>query len=213
MKGQTPSLSMSGTLWCLLPIQNLPSIFLSSVFTSTVEEDESAMPKKDSRLLLAKFNDQMEKLYELLRAVEDIRLAPEVRRQYAIMHIIDNIRVKFNACNFLPQVLEPDPVDLASVGLGGGDAGKGKGPNNGNPDDARWSGEARYGNVLLLHSFACPYYFLLDHLDLVFSSHLAAGQEGLRILTRVSISTLGLPPPRFLNFTIEYLRLTHCEGC
>ena len=52
----------------------------SSIFTSTVEEDESAMPKKDSRLLLAKFNDQMEKLYELLRAVEDIRLAPEVRR-------------------------------------------------------------------------------------------------------------------------------------
>ena len=44
----------------------------------TVEEDESAMPKKDSRLLLAKFNDQMEKLYELLRAVEDIKLAPEV---------------------------------------------------------------------------------------------------------------------------------------
>lgn len=82
----------------------------------TVEEDESAMPKKDSRLLLAKFNDQMEKLYELLRAVEDIRLAPEV--------------------------LEPDPVDLASVGLGGADAGKGKGPSNGNPDDARWSGEA-----------------------------------------------------------------------
>ena len=41
------------------------------------------MPKKDSRLLLAKFNDQMEKLYELLRAVEDIRLAPEVTRQYA----------------------------------------------------------------------------------------------------------------------------------
>ena len=74
------------------------------------------MPKKDSRLLLAKFNDQMEKLYELLRAVEDIRLAPEV--------------------------LEPDPVDLASVGLGGADGGKGKGPNSGNPDDARWSGEA-----------------------------------------------------------------------
>ena len=55
----------------------------SSTFISTVEEDESAMPKKDSRLLLAKFNDQMEKLYELLRAVEDIRLAPEVTRQYA----------------------------------------------------------------------------------------------------------------------------------
>ena len=47
-------------------------------------------------------------------------------------------------------MLEPDPVDLASVGLGGADAGKGKGPSNGNPDDARWSGEARYGNVLHL---------------------------------------------------------------
>ena len=44
-----------------------------------VMEDESAMPKKDSRLLLAKFNDQMEKLYDLLRLVEDIRLSPEVR--------------------------------------------------------------------------------------------------------------------------------------
>ena len=75
------------------------------------------------------------------------------------------------------QVLEPDPVDLASVGLGGSEAGKGKvklvffyilhifysrpgkklevnskpnflgkgkGANNGNPDDQRWSGEARY---------------------------------------------------------------------
>jgi transcription initiation factor TFIIE subunit alpha len=29
---------------------------------STVEEDESAMPKKDSRLMLAKFNEQMEKV-------------------------------------------------------------------------------------------------------------------------------------------------------
>ena len=57
------------------------SLLYPPFFTSTVEEDESAMPKKDSRLLLAKFNDQMEKLYELLRAVEDIRLAPEVTRQ------------------------------------------------------------------------------------------------------------------------------------
>ena len=51
----------------------------------------------------------------------------------------------------LPKVLEPDPVELASVGLGGGESGKGKGPNN--PDDARWSGEARYRNVL--HGFPC----------------------------------------------------------
>jgi hypothetical protein len=43
-----------------------------------VEEDESVGPQKDSRLLLAKFNTQMEKLYELLRVVEKFRLAPAV---------------------------------------------------------------------------------------------------------------------------------------
>ena len=40
---------------------------------NSVDEDEAAMPKKDSRLLLAKFNDQMEKLYDLLRNVEDVK--------------------------------------------------------------------------------------------------------------------------------------------
>ena len=41
--------------------------------SSPVDEDESAGPKSDSRLLLAKFNAQMEKLYDLLQAVENIR--------------------------------------------------------------------------------------------------------------------------------------------
>lgn len=54
-----------------------------------VEEDQSAMPKKDSRLLLAKFNEQLEPLYILLREVEGIRLAPEV--------------------------LEPEPVDISTI--------------------------------------------------------------------------------------------------
>ncbi|XP_039293557.1 general transcription factor IIE subunit 1 [Nilaparvata lugens] len=54
-----------------------------------VEEDQSALPKKDSRLLLAKFNSQLEPLYVLLRQVEGIRLAPEV--------------------------LEPDPVDISTI--------------------------------------------------------------------------------------------------
>jgi len=80
---------------------------------STVDEDEAAMPKKDSRLLLAKFNEQMEKLYDLLRMVEDIKLAPEV--------------------------LEPDPVDFFNNEAGqkkllaeGGGTGEGR----------EWSGEA-----------------------------------------------------------------------
>lgn len=54
-----------------------------------VEEDQSAMPKKDSRLLLAKFNEQLEPLYVLLREVEGIKLAPEV--------------------------LEPEPVDINTI--------------------------------------------------------------------------------------------------
>lgn len=55
----------------------------------TVEEDMSAMPKKDSRLLLAKFNEQLQPLYDLLREVEDIKLSPEC--------------------------LEPEPTDLDSI--------------------------------------------------------------------------------------------------
>lgn len=54
-----------------------------------VEEDQSALPKKDSRLLLAKFNEQLEPLYVLLREVEGIKLAPEV--------------------------LEPEPVDISTI--------------------------------------------------------------------------------------------------
>lgn len=54
-----------------------------------VEEDSSALPKKDSRLLLAKFNEQLEPLYILLHEVEGIKLAPEV--------------------------LEPEPVDISTI--------------------------------------------------------------------------------------------------
>lgn len=53
------------------------------------EEDTSALPKKDSRLLLAKFNEQLQPLYDLLRDVEGIKLAPEL--------------------------LEPEPVDLDTI--------------------------------------------------------------------------------------------------
>lgn len=68
--------------------------FASNEFRCTycrevVEEDQSALPKKDSRLMLARFNDQMEPLYMLLREVEGIKLAPEI--------------------------LEPEPVDLSTI--------------------------------------------------------------------------------------------------
>lgn len=43
-----------------------------------VEEDLTAMPRTDSRLMLAKFNEQLEPLYDLLKQTEGIKLAPEV---------------------------------------------------------------------------------------------------------------------------------------
>ncbi|PNF40977.1 General transcription factor IIE subunit 1 [Cryptotermes secundus] len=77
-----------------------------------VEEDQSALPKKDSRLLLAKFNEQLEPLYILLREVEGIKLAPEI--------------------------LEPEPVDLSTIrGLENKKPAVGLRP----PGD-HWSGEA-----------------------------------------------------------------------
>ncbi|XP_045614080.1 general transcription factor IIE subunit 1 [Procambarus clarkii] len=40
-----------------------------------VQEDMSGMPRHDTRLLLSKFNEQMEPLFNLLREVENIKLA------------------------------------------------------------------------------------------------------------------------------------------
>lgn len=41
-------------------------------------EDESATNQKDARTLLAKFNEQIQPLYDLLRECEDVKLAPEL---------------------------------------------------------------------------------------------------------------------------------------
>lgn len=80
-----------------------------------VEEDQSALPKKDSRLLLAKFNSQLEPLYILLRQVEGIRLAPEV--------------------------LEPEPVDISTIrGLDSKRNQQGL-----RPPGEHWSGDATRG--------------------------------------------------------------------
>lgn len=57
--------------------------FFSQTFKCTlcqneVIEDESAINKKDARTLLAKFNEQIQPLYDLLRECEDVKLAPEL---------------------------------------------------------------------------------------------------------------------------------------
>lgn len=86
--------------------------FRCTYCSSLVEEDASALPQKDSRLMLARFNEQMQQFYDLLRAAEDIKLAPEC--------------------------LEPEPVDIETI-RGKNKALNQNASNNGN--DA-WSGEA-----------------------------------------------------------------------
>ncbi|XP_029559020.1 general transcription factor IIE subunit 1 [Salmo trutta] len=43
-----------------------------------VEEDESAVPKKDARTLVARFNEQIEPIYVLLRETEDVHLSNDL---------------------------------------------------------------------------------------------------------------------------------------
>ena len=57
--------------------------FMTQAFRCTycqaeVEEEVSSTPKQDHRTLLARFNEQIESIYSLLRECEDIKLAPEI---------------------------------------------------------------------------------------------------------------------------------------
>lgn len=79
---------------------------------SLVEEDASALPQKDSRLMLATFNQQMEKFFEILKSAENIKLSPEC--------------------------LEPEPVDIETI-RGHNKRLDNRNTANGNE---QWSGEA-----------------------------------------------------------------------
>ncbi|KFM59413.1 General transcription factor IIE subunit 1, partial [Stegodyphus mimosarum] len=92
--------------------------FRCSFCDAPVIEDESALPKTDSRLLLARFNEQIEPLYNLLREVDDIKLAPEI--------------------------LEPEPTDMTQIKR---DASTNKTKNSyqatvTNENHTTWSGDA-----------------------------------------------------------------------
>ncbi|XP_053203872.1 general transcription factor IIE subunit 1-like [Panonychus citri] len=52
--------------------------FKCSYCGEVVEEDPDVLPKADSRLMLAKFNEQMEPLYLLLKEVEDIKIPSDL---------------------------------------------------------------------------------------------------------------------------------------
>lgn len=53
---------------------NIAETFRCTYCNTEVEEDASALPKHDARTLLAKFNEQIEPIFVLLRETEDIVL-------------------------------------------------------------------------------------------------------------------------------------------
>lgn len=53
---------------------NIAETFRCTYCNTEVEEDASALPKRDARTLLAKFNEQIEPIFALLRETEDIVL-------------------------------------------------------------------------------------------------------------------------------------------
>lgn len=53
-------------------------LFRCTYCSTEVEEDSSSLPKRDARTLIAKFNDQMEPIFALLRETEDIILPCEL---------------------------------------------------------------------------------------------------------------------------------------
>lgn len=62
---------------------SVPPVAVTGTFRCTfcqteVEEDESAVPKKDARTLVARFNEQIEPIYVLLRETEDVNLSHEL---------------------------------------------------------------------------------------------------------------------------------------
>lgn len=54
-----------------------------------VVEDESSLPKSDARTSLARFNEQIQPIYDLLQECEEIKLAP--------------------------YLLEPEPTDIRKI--------------------------------------------------------------------------------------------------
>ena len=66
-----------------------------------VEEDASTMPNRSSRNLLARFNTQMEIVFELLSRVEHVRLADDILRPEPVdlTHVLEKMSGNANSMN------------------------------------------------------------------------------------------------------------------
>lgn len=115
---------------CCFSSDALQLFFISGTFRCTfceteVEEDESAMPKKDARTLVARFNEQIEPIYALLRETEDVNLAYEIlepepteipalkqRWEWALLSLTASSQHVPLLCEVFPNLLQP----LATLG-------------------------------------------------------------------------------------------------
>lgn len=64
-----------------------------------VEEESSAGPKADSRLVLAKFNEQIEPLYLLLKEVEDLNLSSELLEPEPLDSVLPGVKAEVEDAN------------------------------------------------------------------------------------------------------------------
>ena len=73
-----------------------------------VEEDVSCLPNRSTRNLLAKFNTQMEIVFELLSRVEHVRLADDILRPEPVdmTHVLERMMNTPNSAN--PATLNPN---------------------------------------------------------------------------------------------------------
>ncbi|XP_029936292.1 general transcription factor IIE subunit 1 [Myripristis murdjan] len=78
-----------------------------------VEEDESVVPKKDARTLVARFNEQIEPIYVLLRETEDVNLSHDL--------------------------LEPEPAEIPALKQSRERAAASGGTSAGGPHREAWS--------------------------------------------------------------------------
>lgn len=92
--------------------------FRCSFCSAPLNEDESAMPRTDSRMMLARFNSQMEPLFKLLREVDDVKLSQDI--------------------------LEPEPTDMTQIkkDAGGSKSREYQSHQVQGGDHNAWSGDA-----------------------------------------------------------------------
>ncbi|KAK6292578.1 hypothetical protein J4Q44_G00371620 [Coregonus suidteri] len=99
--------------FCKMTLEAANGTFRCTFCQTEVEEDESAVPKKDARTLVARFNEQIEPIYVLLRETEDVHLSNDL--------------------------LEPEPAEIPALKQSRDRAAAAAGAAAGGPHREAWS--------------------------------------------------------------------------